>query len=693
MRVSLVIDGDSKEAVQAATDARQAVTELGKAAGDTSKGLEDGFKKATGAAGNLKGSTEAAGGANDNLMGSVSGLAGKFGELVGKVKGSGDALAQATGQAGGFAKGVADLVRSGAGVGLLTGGIGLAVSAATTFYGIWSSAQAAAAEARLQEQARLVDLVRGAYTNATNAAGDFLTQSKEVTKFQLEQSIAGLKDDRSKATKTATGSYTTDYATAGLSQINNPFSDGSETRSIEQFRGAVEDLERALQSGDPNIRQYQDRIVAIANAARATNPELAATAKRILDQAKPAAELSSKIDTAEAALAKLNGTATPTQEKMLGLSKSTGDAGNRFESLAKSMDRQAASAEAEAAATGRSAGEIAKMRIEAVLTEAAQQAGGGAAEKYADRIKQIGDRAGEAAQKLALARVQSDAAFGRQTLGLSADDAQIAEQLRGAYGNDVTTALNSGAAEALKFNQNMQQLKNTTLDVSKGAFSDLRTQIQQGATAMEALGTAGVNALNRIADKIVSSQLDSLVSKLFGSATGGGTSWLSSLFGGSSGSSGATDTITVGSQTFPKFAAGGTLQSGWGVVGEEGAELIKVHGGGVTVFPHHVSKPYLPGFAEGGSLDSLGNIARLPGAAPSAADNAAAASAASASAPQGVAVSVGVSVDDQGSLKAYVKKVAQQSSAGAVSAFAKSPQFVDHVANASNTGRALRKLR
>ncbi|UYO49660.1 hypothetical protein KQX64_03330 [Rhodopseudomonas palustris] len=62
------------------------------------------------------------------------------------------------------------------------------------------------------------------------------------------------------------------------------------------------------------------------------------------------------------------------------------------------------------------------------------------------------------------------------------------------------------------------------------------------------------------------------------------------------------------------FAAadGGTFGPGWGVVGEKGPELIKVHSGGVTVIPNHVSRAMLPGFASGGSLDAFGNIGRFP---------------------------------------------------------------------------------
>ena len=84
--------------------------------------------------------------------------------------------------------------------------------------------------------------------------------------------------------------------------------------------------------------------------------------------------------------------------------------------------------------------------------------------------------------------------------------------------------------------------------------------------------------------------------------------------GATSATAGASS-FMMGGQSFPMFAAagGGTFGPGWGVVGEHGPELINVHkNGGVTIVPNHVSKPYLPGFAEGGTLFSNGNVVRGP---------------------------------------------------------------------------------
>ncbi|ACF01848.1 conserved hypothetical protein [Rhodopseudomonas palustris TIE-1] len=681
MRVSLVIDGDSNGAVEAATDASKAVTDLGTTATDTAKGLEDGFKKASGAAGSMKGSAEAAGAANDNLLASTSALLSKFGELASKAKGSNDALALNASTASSLTASLGALSRSVGVVGFLTGAIGLA-TAALSAYNELSARASREIDRQLTEQARLINVVRGAYQNAKTAAGDFYEQSKDVTLLQLRQNQVDLQ----RTLQTQVGSFIGGVTSFGDS-LGNYFNNVKTIRGeLLPFEDAIFRLNDGFKQGKPDVEGFVNEIARIA----LLDPSLQKAASDLITKINEASKTARALKDLSSGEKVIEGKDKPEDRKRVGITDQVSDTAGQFERLAKSMDRQAASAEAEASATGKSAGEIAKLRVEAVLTEAAQQAGGGTAEKYAERIKQIGDRAGEAAQKLALARVQSDAAFQRQTLGLSADDAQIAEQLRGAYGDNVQRALSSADAAALKFNQDMLQLKNTTLDVSKGVFTDFRTSIQQGATAMEALGNAGVNAIGRIADKIASTQLDNLVSGLFGAFTGGsGGGLLSSLFGGGSKGSFATDGIGGFGPTFTA-ADGGTFGPGWGVVGERGAEIIKVHAGGVTVFPHHVSKPYLPGFADGGSLDQLGNIARLPSFQSSSSGGSA-----GSAAPQEFRLSV--SVDDDGKLKTVVtdvaKGIAQEVSAGTVKDFVRSPQFTDHVARAYGDAKAAWKIR
>lgn len=326
---------------------------------------------------------------------------------------------------------------------------------------------------------------------------------------------------------------------------------------------------------------------------------------------------------------------------------------------------------AEAQSAGLGAGAAARLRAEFILTEAAQQSGITVAGAYAEKINAIASRAGEAAQKLSLARLQSDTAFNRDQLGRNAIDASVADQLRGTFGNNAD--LNGYEAGLIRVNETMKELKGTATEVASGAFRDIRTEIQQGTGALEAFGKAGVNALNRIIDRLADKQFDKLVSGSLGSFLGiGGTGTV------------ANGGIVLGGPAGPGvFAAagGGTFGPGWGVVGERGAEIIKVHAGGVTVYPHEVSKPYLPGFSEGGSLDPFGNVSRLPFGPQTAQTQ-------GAGGIQNVNVHVEVSVNDKGQLQAHVRNVTQQT----VADFADSSAFTHYVAGAVREGRSTRHI-
>lgn len=185
-----------------------------------------------------------------------------------------------------------------------------------------------------------------------------------------------------------------------------------------------------------------------------------------------------------------------------------------------------------------------------------------------------------------------------------ADQAKVAgsalPQLQQAF-NDVTNG-----------RKQLDSLATEAMSVNRGLFTSFGQQLRQGASAWDAFKSAGLDALGKISDKLMQMTAD----KLFASAFGGSTGGLGSLFG----IGGGTPTMSApgdlgagtGGLSFPMFANGGTLRGGWGVVGERGPELINVHKGGVTVIPNHVSKPFLPGFADGGNLDSNGGVRRLP---------------------------------------------------------------------------------
>lgn len=646
MRVSLIIDGDSSGGVKAAEEQSRAISDLSKESEAVAKAIEAGFGRAIGSIEKMADANKKNSAANDNAAGTAVSLTQKIGDLTSKIVGSESAFGKAAAGAGGFANSIAGLLRSAGPVGILSAAIGVASVAISTFYQVSESGAARAAQ-RLDEQARLIGVVQRAYNDGAKAAANFGEQSKKVTELQLKLNLIGLRGDLADASSKAVGGFQQNYAIAGLNQLNNPFSDGSETRDFAALKATVDAFNASIKAGSPDVKTYQDRLAAIGLAAEKTNPELAKTVGQLLDDSKTANNVSNKITQTNDALAVLNGTATTAQAKNVGIAKTAADASNEYERLAKSLGKQAAAQEAEALTVGKSAGEAAKLRVQYLLNEAAAQSGAGATAKYAKEIENLASRFGSAAQAAAEASLKSNALFDRGQLGRTALEGNVAAQLRTVYGDDVEGQLNGALATSLRFNESMRDLKSTTMDLASGAFRDIRMEIQAGKTGFDALGAAGVNAFNKIIDKAGDKALDSLISKLFGAASGDAS-------GGIIGSLGKLLGFSEGGYTGPggRHEAAGIVHKGE-VVWSQGD--ISRHGGVAVV---EAMRRGVPGYAGGGVV----------GGAPSPRVylNAASGSGSQPTAPMRVQVEIVASVDDDGKLAVIAREAGRDGASDAV---------------------------
>lgn len=666
MRVSLQIDGDASGAVKAAEDASAAISDISKHGDETSKALEEGFKKAAGALGDIKGASGAASAANDNLGSSIGAAAQKIADFASKTAGANSSLTKAASGAGSLAEGIGGVVRSAGGLSLLTGGIGIATTAISTFYNL-ASGGAEKVNKDLDEQSRLIGVVRDAYRSAASGAGEFFDESKKVTTALLSLNTISLKNDLDAAAKGIVSKLNFEATVTGIADLNNRGVGGGngspvdgEVRGFQALAAAKGAFDASVAAGAPDIKRFQDALADIVLKSQSADPALAALAGRYLDLSKSAGDIDSKIRRNNDGLAVLNGTATETQRRNVGISESANEAAGAFDRFAKSVDRQSAAQEAEAQAAGLSAGAAAKLRAEFVLTEAAQQSGAGAAAKYADQIAAIAARAGEAAQKLALAKLQSDGAFDRSQLGRTADEQAVASQLRGAFGDNAD--LNGSIASLVRTNNELKELKSTTQDLASGAFRDFRTELQAGATAFQALEKAGLNALQKIADKLADKAFDNAISGLFGSFLGGGGSVINangSIAGaiGPTSVGGAPLVFDTGGYTGPgaKYDIAGFVHKDEFVFSKERTSQLGV---GFLDRLHR-------GYADGGLV---GGPAPWSGGSAAATNNS----------PTGggvlqvhVTSDVNVSVDDDGKIRAYVKKT----SADHINEFAGSRSF------------------
>jgi hypothetical protein len=341
-----------------------------------------------------------------------------------------------------------------------------------------------------------------------------------------------------------------------------------------------------------------------------------------------------------------------------GNAKDTADA---YDRAIEALERHTARTVADTAAVGQGAGALAESRAQAQLLTAAQQAGIPITDKVKDQMQDLAQDAGDAALALAKAKVANDNAFNTKTAFLTPEDLQIATQLKGIYGNDIPAALNSAEAAGMRAATALRDISNLGQDVNRGFLTDFVSGIRNGTSWLTALGNAGANALAKIADKLAGMAADGLWKAAFGGSSSG---LLGNLFGGASNSSltaGATWSSGLGAGTgglsFPMFADGtDSAPGGWSIVGEKGMELVNLPPRSQVIPAAQTAKML----------------------------------AANSNAPQAVQVEVGVTVDDDGNLRAYVKNVSQKSTSDGIAAYSKSSAFVSHVSAAAAQGQKRR---
>lgn len=210
------------------------------------------------------------------------------------------------------------------------------------------------------------------------------------------------------------------------------------------------------------------------------------------------------------------------------------------------------------------------------------------------------------------------------------------------------------AEEAKKVQEQMDFLK----DLTRGFIDDLRSGLESGKGFWESFGNAALNVLDKITSKLLDEVLDALfkVNKA-GSGSGGGfLGWLFSLFGG------FTDTDHLVDAVMP-WAKGGVFDSG---------NVIPFAKGGI------VSQPTIFPMAKGaGLMGEAGPEAIMPLRRGPDGRLGVSAGGGSSGGAQAVRVSVGVSVDDDGKLQAYVRSVSQETTSDGIDGFTRT--LPDHI--------------
>lgn len=174
------------------------------------------------------------------------------------------------------------------------------------------------------------------------------------------------------------------------------------------------------------------------------------------------------------------------------------DPATPFDRAVTSINKHIAALKADAEAVGQSVGEHARLRTEAQLLEAAQQKGAKATDDQKEKIKALGQAAADAATALERARVASEIKFDKQTAFLSSDDVQIAQRLRGLYGDDVPAALASSEAAAMRVNIAMKGLGSALENDLGSGLTDIATGAKSLKDGFSDMTTALIKDITRL---------------------------------------------------------------------------------------------------------------------------------------------------------------------------------------------------
>ena len=174
-----------------------------------------------------------------------------------------------------------------------------------------------------------------------------------------------------------------------------------------------------------------------------------------------------------------------------------------FDSAVNSIQKHIAALNADADAVGKTAAEHARLRVEAQLVEAGLRSGlSEAAVRSSADFKRLGDAAEAAAQKLALARVQNQIKFDRNTAFLTQEDVQIASQLRDIYPN-VADAMGSVEAQAMRMNNAMREVSQAIENNLTSGLTDIVSGTKSVKEGFSDMASSIIKEIERMVIKMM----------------------------------------------------------------------------------------------------------------------------------------------------------------------------------------------
>jgi hypothetical protein len=364
--------------------------------------------------------------------------------------------------------------------------------------------------------ARAADTLSTAWNRMSQSTTTLLEQwGKAISEgARLKDILNGISDSFDKASKPRPISAQVDDINEALERAQNPSrslrqriaSSGSTMDEYRQRLSTTRDALTRIPQMDDAVAQWHKDTAAIQE-----NDAASAAQKKRLDEVNDALMMQGR--TAGMSAVQQQAYNEIVRAGVLGDKAAEGAIRGKVNALAAMADmrqiidgikQQTASLTIEAQTYGMSAGAAAAYRAEQEALAKEKIKGIGLGAKQVATIRAEAGAFGDAAQAAEKARVAYQIDFGRKTAFLSQDDVQIAQQLSGIYGNDVTAALNSTEAAQMRVNNAMRDFN----DMTRQGLKDFVSGLLQGKSAMESL----MPVLDNIAGKLLNSGIDNLLS-------------------------------------------------------------------------------------------------------------------------------------------------------------------------------------
>ncbi|MDD1533038.1 MULTISPECIES: hypothetical protein [unclassified Bradyrhizobium] len=302
-----------------------------------------------------------------------------------------------------------------------------------------------------------------------------------------------------------------------------------------------------------------------------------------------------------------SGPAVPGQSRGTGPAPtkiSAGSGVDKLGSAADGIEKRIAALQAEAAALDLSTAARERAKVAAQLETIAMQANAAAGKgegvvtaQQRQRIDEVTEAYGKATEAIERASVAQSIRRGGQTALLDPEDVQIAEQLRGLY-PDVTTALNSVEASAMRTNEAMRSIGSTMSSSLTTGLADILDGTKSVSAGFADMAKSIVRALEEAAIKaLIVAPIMRTMSGGFGFADGG-------LVGGTATVAKASGGYIAGPGTGTSDSIPARLSNGEFVVR---ASAVAKH----RAVLEAINSDRIPRFADGGLVGGVGN-----GAAP-----------------------------------------------------------------------------